>query len=200
MAHPLVCVEAMTQIFSLSPEAARIWISQFGVAAPFIYVALYAVNTVTLIPPIGILSLAAGLAFGPIVGFAVIMAGATIGTSVTFFIGRRLGRAFVERRLKGRFKSLDESLEKKGFATVFFFRVIPIVPYEVLNYASGLSKIRFRDYAVATFTGLIPGAGVAAFFGDSLTRPLSPRFILAIAALILLVGLPTIYLKWRRQK
>ncbi|PIQ81556.1 MAG: hypothetical protein COV76_08275 [Candidatus Omnitrophica bacterium CG11_big_fil_rev_8_21_14_0_20_64_10] len=184
---------------TINPSALRAWIAQFGAAAPFIYVALYAANTVTLLPPIGVLSLTAGLAFGPAIGFLAIMAGAMIGTSLTFLISRRLGRGFVEHRLKGRFKSLDEALERRGFATVLFFRVVPIVPYEALNYVSGLSKIRFRDYGLATFLGLLPGAAVAAFFGDSLTQPFSPKFIAAVGALVLLIAIPTIYLKLRRK-
>ncbi|MBI1953874.1 MAG: TVP38/TMEM64 family protein [Candidatus Omnitrophica bacterium] len=182
-----------------TPDTLRLWISQFGVMAPFLYVALYAANTVTLLPPIGILSLSAGLAFGPAIGFLAIMAGAMIGTSLTFLLGRRLGRGFVERRLKGRFKSLDEALERNGFATVLFFRIVPIVPYEVLNYGSGLSKIPFRDYGLATFLGLIPGAAVAAFFGDSLTQPFSPKFIAAIAAMAMMIAIPTLYLRVRRK-
>ncbi|MBI3615634.1 MAG: TVP38/TMEM64 family protein [Candidatus Omnitrophica bacterium] len=185
---------------AVNPEALRTWIAQFGAAGPLIYVALYAANTVTLLPPIGILSLTAGLAFGPAVGFAAIMTGATIGTSATFFISHRLGRGFVEHRLKGRFKSLDEALGSKGFATVLFFRIVPIVPYEALNYASGLSRIRFRNYALATFLGLIPGAAVAAWFGNSLTRPFSKEFLLALVALVILIAIPTITLKVRRKK
>lgn len=184
---------------TVNPAALRAWIAQFGAAAPFIYVALYAANTVTLLPPIGVLSLTAGLAFGPVIGFLAIMAGAMIGTSLTFLIGRRLGRGFVEKRLKGKFKSLDEALERRGFATVLFFRVVPIVPYEVLNYVSGLSKIRFLDYALSTFLGLLPGAAVAAFFGDSLTQPFSPKFIAAVGALVLLIAVPTVYVKLRRK-
>lgn len=184
---------------AVNPEALRAWIAQFGTAAPFIYVALYAANTMTLLPPIGVLSLTAGLAFGPTVGFFTIMAGATLGTAATFFISRRLGRGFVERRLKGRFKSLDEALGSKGFATVLFFRIVPIVPYEALNYVSGLSKIRFRDYAVSTFLGLLPGAAVAAFFGDSLTQPFSPKFTAAVGALVFLIAIPTVYVKLRRK-
>lgn len=184
---------------TINPQSLRNWITQFGSVGPLVYVLLYVVNTVTLLPPIGVLSLTAGLAFGPVVGFLAIMAGAMIGTSLTFLISRRLGRGFVERRLQGRFKSLDEALERKGFATVLFFRVIPLVPYEVLNYAPGLSKMRFRDYGLATFLGLIPGVGVAAFFGDSLTQPLSPKFLAAVGALALLIAIPTIYLKIRRK-
>ncbi|MBI3333413.1 MAG: TVP38/TMEM64 family protein [Candidatus Omnitrophica bacterium] len=185
---------------AVNPEALRAWIARFGATGPLIYVALYAANTVTLLPPIGILSLTAGLAFGPAVGFAAIMAGAAIGTSATFLISRRLGRGFVERRLKGRLKALDGALGSKGLATVLFFRVVPLVPYEALNYAAGLSPIRFRDYALATFLGLIPGAAVAAWFGNSLTRPFSKEFLLALIALAVLIAIPTVYLKLRRRK
>lgn len=184
----------------LTPDALRHWIGQVGAAAPFLYVALYAANTVTLLPPIGVLSLTAGFAFGPIVGFLGIMVGAMIGTSLTFRIGRRFGRAFVERRLKGKFKSLDAALERNGFSTVLFFRVVPIVPYEVLNYASGLSKIKFKDYGLATFLGLLPGAAVAAFFGDSLTQPFSLRFVAGLAALGILIAIPIVYLQRRRRR
>lgn len=184
---------------TINPEAFRHWISQFGAAGPFIFTGLYAANTVTLLPPIGVLSLTAGLAFGPVVGFFTIMAGALIGTSLTFWISRRFGRSFVEKRLRGRFKSLDEELTKSGIGTVLFIRVLPIVPYEVLNYTAGLSKIRFRDYGLATFLGLIPGAAIAAFFGDSLKEPLSPRFFAAAGALAVMIVVPILYLKLRKR-
>jgi uncharacterized membrane protein YdjX (TVP38/TMEM64 family) len=182
----------------MSPEAIRAWLVQFGIAAPLLYVGLYAVNTVTLFPPIGILSLTAGLAFGPLVGFLAIMVGAMIGTTATFWMSRGLGRGFVERRIKGRFKSLDEKLAGRGFGTVLFFRLVPIVPYEVLNYVSGLSRIRFRHYAVATFLGLLPGAAVAAWFGDSLLQPFSWRFLAGGGALVILIAIPILYLKRRK--
>ncbi len=167
---------------SFNPDAIRGWIGQFGALGPVVYVFLYALNTVTLLPPIGILSLTAGLAFGPLVGFVAIMAGAMIGTSATFFISRRLGRSFVDQWLKGKFKSLDERLGQRGFQTVFFFRMVPLVPYEPLNYVSGLSKITFRDYAGATVLGLIPGAAASAFLGDALLKPFSTRFFIVAGA------------------
>lgn len=183
----------------LHPDFFRSWLSQFGVWAPFLYAILYAANTVTLLPPIGVLSLTAGLAFGPVVGFLAIMAGAMIGTSATFWIGRRLGREFVERKLKGRLESLNENLSSKGFATILFFRLVPIVPYEMLNYASGLSKIRFRDYSLASLLGFLPGAAIAAWFGDSLTQPFSWKFVLGLGGLAVLIAIPALYIKRRRK-
>jgi uncharacterized membrane protein YdjX (TVP38/TMEM64 family) len=186
---------------NLTPEYLRSWIGSFGVWAPFVYILLYAVNTVTLLPPIAILSLTAGLAFGKVVGFLALMAGAMLGTTATFFISRKLGRGFVEKRLQGKFKALDEKLEQKGFATVFFFRAVPLVPYEVLNYVPGLSKITFRDYFFGTLLGLIPGVSISVFFGDSLaTIKENPgKFLLAVGAMALMIAIPALYLKFRKK-
>lgn len=186
---------------ALDPEVLRDWIQGFGAAGPFLYVLLYALNTVTLMPPIAILSLAAGLAFGKGIGFIALMGGALLGTTATFFLSRYLGRGFVEKRIQGRFKSLDEKLGQRGFPMVLFFRAVPIVPYEVLNYVAGLSKIRFRDYFWATLLGFIPGVTISVFFGDSLAslRSHPERFILALVALILLFVIPIVYMKVRRR-
>ena len=189
------CVNLKT----ITPAAIRDYIQGFGSLAAVIYIIAYALNTISILPPIAALSLAAGLAFGPVWGAIYLMSGAMIGTSSTFFISRFFGRNIVERLLKGRFKNLDELLEKRGFQTIIFFRVIPLAPYEVLNYIGGLSKIKFKDYFFATFLGLIPGVIIATFFGGTLGEVeglkdlFSPKFITALAALILIILIPVIY-------
>ncbi|MCQ9208758.1 MAG: TVP38/TMEM64 family protein [Omnitrophica bacterium] len=183
----------------LTPAALRDYIQGFGKLAPIIYILAYSLNTISVLPPIAGLSLAAGLAFGSLWGAIYLMIAALIGTSCTFFISRFFGRGFVERLLKGRFKNLDDLLKRRGFITVLFFRVVPLVPYEVLNYAGGLSKMRFRDYFFASFLGLIPGVIIASFFGGSLgeVRGLqdlfSLKFILASLALVLIIAVPFLY-------
>jgi hypothetical protein len=90
--------------------------------------------------------------------------------------------------------------------TVLFFRVVPLVPYEVLNYFCGLSKIKFRDYFWATFLGLIPGVVIAAFFGGSLgeinsVRDIfSSRFIFAIGLMVLIIAVPALYKIFNKSK
>ena len=82
---------------------------------------------------------------------------------------------------------------------VLFFRVIPLLPYEVLNYACGLSKIKFRDYFFATLLGLIPGVVIAAFFGEGLGQILTfrdifaPRFLVAAGLMAAILAVPAIY-------
>jgi uncharacterized membrane protein YdjX (TVP38/TMEM64 family) len=183
----------------LTPAAIRDYIRQFGNFAALIYIIAYALNTVSIFPPIGILSLAAGLIFGEALGAVYLLSGALTGTSITFILSRYFGRGLVEKMLKGRFKGLDEKLAEKGFMTVLFFRVIPLVPYEVLNYVSGLSGIKFRDYFFATFLGLIPGVFIAAFFGAGLGRIRSfgdiftPKFLGAFGLVICIILIPVIY-------
>jgi len=184
---------------SLTPASIRDYIQSFGKLAALVYILAYIFNTVSVIPPIAPLSLTAGLAFGAGWGALFLMLGAMIGTSATFAISRFFGRGLAEKMLKGRFKHLDEKLEGNGFMTVLFFRVIPLVPYEVLNYACGLSKIQFIDYFTATLLGLIPGVVIAAFFGGSLgeirslSDVLAPKFLIAVGLMLLILAVPTIY-------
>jgi uncharacterized membrane protein YdjX (TVP38/TMEM64 family) len=184
---------------ALTPASIRDYIQSFGNFAVIVYITAYVLNTISVFPPIAPLSLTSGLAFGSVLGAFYLMLGAMIGTSITFFISRFFGRALVEKALKGKFKDLDEKLEKNGFMTVLFFRVVPLVPYEVLNYFCGLSKIKFRDYFWATFLGLIPGVVIAAFFGGSLGEIssirdiFSPKFLIAVGLMVLIIVVPVLY-------
>lgn len=190
---------------SLTPAALRDFIQSFGKLAVLAYIIAYALNTVSIMPPIAALSLAAGLAFGAVWGALYLMIGAMIGTTVTFMISRYFGRSLIEKMLKGKFKDLDEKLANNGFMTILFFRVIPLVPYEVLNYAGGLSRIKFKDYFFATFLGLIPGVIVSAFFGGSLGEIKSfkdifaPKFLIAIGLMIAIIAVPAIYQVVRKR-
>lgn len=184
---------------SLTPAGLRDFIRSFGRLAVLVYIAAYALNTISIMPPIAALSLTAGLAFGAVWGALYLMIGAMIGTSATFLISRYFGRNFIDKMLKGKFKELDRKLGARGFMTVLFFRIIPLVPYEVLNYAPGLSSIRFRDYFLATLLGLIPGVIIAAFFGGSLGEIktfndiFAPKFLIAAGLMIGIIAIPVFY-------
>lgn len=192
---------------SLTPASIRDYIQSFGKAAAFVYIIAYVLNTISIVPPIGLLSLTAGLAFGAVWGAIYIMISAIIGTSITFIISRYFGRGLAEKLLKGKFKSLDKKLEKNGFMAVLVLRAL-YFPYEVLNYASGLTKIRFRDYFFGTFFGLIPGVVISAFFGGSLGEIkgfkdiFAPKFLFAVGLIAFIIAVPTIYqtVKKRRSK
>ena len=182
-----------------TPSDIRNYIRSFGDFAAAVYIITYILNTISVVPPIGALSLAAGLAFGAVRGGVYIMIAAMIGTSITFFISRHIGRRFLEKTLRGKLKALDAKLEKNGLSAVVFFRVIPLVPYELLNYGCGLTAITFKDYFLGTFLGLIPGVVIAAFFGGSLGEVkgfrdlLTPKFLVAAGMMALVILVPVIY-------
>lgn len=186
-------------IKNLNPASIRDYIQSFGKLSVLVYILTYTLNTISVFPPIAPISLTAGLAFGAVWGAIYLMISALIGTSITFMISRLFGRGLIEKILKGKFKNLNEKLERNGFLTILFFRVIPLVPYEILNYAPGLSKIKFKDYFFATLLGLIPGVVIAAFFGGSLGEIRSlkdifaPKFLIAVGFMVLVIVVPVIY-------
>ncbi len=198
--HEKVC----TQCFDLkmfTPENIRHTILGFGSWAIVVYVLLYALNTVSLIPPIGIMSLTAGFVFGPLLGTAALMLGAFLGTSATFFISRYFGARFVDRLVKGKAKDFRDKLDRNGFKVILFIRLVPILPWEVVNYASGLSRISYRDYIWGTLLGIFPAVVIQTFFADRLSRfdITDPTLLIAVGAFVLLGAVPALYLKRKKR-
>ncbi len=185
-----------------TPDVIKHFILGFGAWALAVFIFLYALNTISILPPIGIMSLAAGFIFGPFLGTVGIMTGALIGTSATFFIARIFGQNYVEGLLKGKAKEFEEKLNRNGFVTILFLRLIPLSPWEVVNYAAGLSKIKYQDYILATMIGILPAVLIQTFFADSLTdfNVRDPQFIAAVSAFLLLLFVPVIYLAINKKK
>jgi len=183
------------------PEEIRAAIQSVGFLAPLLYLLIYSIAPVFFVPG-WIITIAGGLAFGPLWGTVLTVVGATIGATLAFFVGRFLGRGFVTRLLKEKFKSvasLDEKAASRGFEVVFFLRLIPLVPFNVLDYMAGISKIGARDYILGTFLGIIPGTFAYVFLGSTLTQIKSWRFALAVGLLILLSLIPILYKRRNNQ-
>lgn len=179
-----------------TPTNIKNFILNFGVLAPAIFILIYAARAVILIIPVGVMSWVGGLAFGIWWGTVLILIGATLGSCLSFLVARYFGRDFIERfewLHKGRIKKFDEGIAQNGFKVILFVRLIPLFQYDAVNFGAGLSKIKFRDYALATFIGMIPGGFINALVGDSLENPVSVQFIVAVAAFVLLMFVPAIY-------
>ncbi len=176
----------------IKPQAIRSTIQSVGPLGPLLYLLIYSIAPVFFFPG-WVLSVAGGLAFGPLWGTLLTLVGATIGATLAFFVARYLGRDTVARILKGKIKTLDDQAAVHGFKVIFFLRLIPLVPFNVLDYIAGFSKISARDYVLGTFLGTIPGTFVYVYLGHSLTDIYSWQFVLAIGLLILLALIPMLY-------
>ncbi len=160
-------------------------VEEAGVAGPVVFVVLYTLLTVLLFPG-SVLTLAAGVLFGVAAGTALTVVGATIGATLAFLVARRLGRAQVEQVAGRRAVALDRWLAGHGISAVLLLRLVPLVPFNLLNYAAGVTGVRLRDYVLGTFVGIIPGTFAYAALGGTLNNPRSPEFLGAVALVVVL--------------
>lgn len=163
----------------------RTLIDATGVAGPVVFVVLYAALTVSMVPGT-IPSLAAGLVFGPLLGSLLVVVGATLGAVGAFEVARRLGRRRAAGWIGRRIPAADRWLDHQGLVGVLALRLIPVVPFNALNYALGLSAVRRRPYVVGTAIGIVPGSVAFVALGDGITDPGSPGFVAAAIAVAVL--------------
>jgi uncharacterized membrane protein YdjX (TVP38/TMEM64 family) len=137
--------------------------------APLAYVIIYTVATALALPG-SILTIAGGAVFGFGWGSVLTTIGANLGANAAFGLARELGRDGVERLIGARLKGLDAATQQHGFVGLLVLRLIPLVPFNALNFGSGLTAIRLRDYSLATVVGILPGTLVYTFFADALVQ------------------------------
>lgn len=157
---------AMVYRDRLDVEAVEAWLAGFGLIAPLIYLALYAVGTVAFLPG-ALFALAGGALFGPVWEALLNLAGATIGASLAFLMARYLAGDWVARRTGGRMKRLIEGVEAEGWRFVAFVRLVPLFPFNLTNYALGLTRIGLLSYVATSFIAMAPGAIAYTWLGHA---------------------------------
>lgn len=147
-------------------EAAVTWVDGLGALAPFAFIALYVVVTISMIPA-SLLSIAAGALFGLATGTLVVAAGATLGMAATFLIARYLARPAVERRMAHypRFAAVDRAVGEGGWKIVALLRLSPALPFNLQNYLYGLTAIRFWPCILASAVAILPGTFMYVYLG-----------------------------------
>jgi uncharacterized membrane protein YdjX (TVP38/TMEM64 family) len=173
-----------------TPLQMRAWAQSIGVAAPLLFLLGHALVTVAPIPRT-VFTLAAGLLFGPVLGVGLSLVATTLSAVLAFGLVRRLAggviRPYLDRRI---LRTVDARLRRRGWLAVASLRLIPAVPFSMLNYCSALSSIAFRHYLAGT-AGIVPGSVAVVVLGDALTGTTSPT-LLAVslaAAAIGVIGL-----------
>lgn len=172
----------------VSTDDVERWVRDSGPVGPLAFVAIYALLTVALVPGT-LASLAAGALFGPVPGTALTVIGATIGATGSFVVGRRLGRAQVQRLTGDRARGVDGWIAGHGLRAVLVLRLAPIVPFNVANVALGTTSVSLRDYVAGTAIGIVPGSAAYVALGSSVTEPGSTEFVLSVTALLVLTAL-----------
>ena len=188
----------------LEQNALRELIQGYGMLAPVIYMLVYTVAPALFLPGLPI-TIAGGILFGPFWGVIYTIISATAGACLAFLISRYIARDWVEKKLRSpRWRRLDEGVEKHGWKIVAFTRLIPLFPFNLLNYAFGLTKISFLQYAVTTFVCMLPACIAFIVFSSSLLDlikgKVSPAFVVGLGLVILVSLIPLFYNRYKAKK
>jgi uncharacterized membrane protein YdjX (TVP38/TMEM64 family) len=169
-AHAPVLAQGATSTQTFNPQTllreALQWVESLETVGTIAFVGIYILATVAFIPG-SVLTLGAGVVFGVVAGSFYVFIGATLGATAAFLVGRYLARDWVAQKIAGndKFRSIDEAVGREGFKIVLLTRLSPVFPFNVLNYAYGLTGVSLKDYVLGSI-GMIPGTILYVYIGS----------------------------------
>ncbi len=184
--------------YELRPSDVRDVVLSFGWWGPLVFILIYAVGPLIFLPT-SVLSLGAGLAFGVWPGVLYIIVGATAAAVTGYVMARLFGRSVLNVDRYPWSEKLFTQMEQRGFLYVFVLRLIPLVSFDLLSYAAGIAKVRFRLFLFATVLGMIPGTLAYSFLGASLASGSVTTVFIAALVFVSLIGV-TYYFRKPVQK
>ncbi|MGD9506514.1 MAG: TVP38/TMEM64 family protein [Syntrophobacteraceae bacterium] len=158
-----VCLFRFTSLRdNLTAEALGRFVNAAGAWGPLLYIAFYAAGVCLLLPGTLLTGIGAAI-FGAYWGFVYVWLGAMVGACGAFWIGRTMGRDLAASLIGDRLRKYDEAIERNGFATVLYLRLV-YFPFTPMNFGMGLTSVRFRDYLFGTGLGILAGSFILTFF------------------------------------
>lgn len=195
---------AVTYRGHLDAAALQGWVQSSGVAAPLVFILIYAAAALLFIPG-SVITLAGGALFGAVLGTIYSLTGATLGAGAAFLLARYVGADWVERKTGGRLKQLKQGVESEGWRFVAFVRLMPLFPFNLLNYALGVTRIKLTHYVLATFIFMAPGAFAYSYLGYAGRETVAggqgliQKILIALALLAVLAFVPRLIVRLRQK-
>ena len=185
------------------PTQLQGWLRSTGMWASVFYLLLYTIATVLVMPSTP-LNLLGGALFGPWLGTLWASVGAIVAAMITFAFTRTIGRNAVSRRLSGRWQALDAELQRGGLFYMIAIRLVPFMPYSLLNFAAGLTSVSYRDYLLGTLVGTTPGILPYVLLGSSGLRAVQTGDLIPLLGALALTGIliaaTTVYRRRQRLR
>jgi uncharacterized membrane protein YdjX (TVP38/TMEM64 family) len=181
------------------------WVGQLGWLAPLAFIAAYIVATVFFLPGL-LFTLAGGALFGPWLGTLYSLTGATLGAGLAFLAARYLARDWVAQRAGARLRQLIDGVDAEGWRFVAFVRLVPLFPFNLLNYALGLTRIPLLHYLLTSFVFMAPGGAAYSYLGYAGREAAGgsagfvKKILLAIAIIATIAFMSRILLRLRKRK
>lgn len=183
----------------IEPTQIQAWLKSVGIWAPIAYIALYVVATVLVLPSTA-LNLTGGAIFGPWLGTVWTSLGAIIAAIVAFAFTRTVGREAIAKRLAGRWQAMDAQMRQGGLFYMFAIRLVPIMPYGLVNFAAGLTSISFKDYLLGTVIGTVPSVLPFVLLGSSGLKAFTTGDVLPLVGALALTGILVGGSTWYRRR
>ena len=147
------------------------WVRATGAKGAIVYALAYVAATLLFLPG-SILTAGAGFAYGPLWGVLLVSPVSVLASTLAFVVSRYVARTLISRRMEGhpRFAAIDAAIGESGFKIVLLLRLSPILPFNLLNYALGVTRVRLRDYVMASWLGMLPGTFLYVYLGSLVTN------------------------------
>jgi uncharacterized membrane protein YdjX (TVP38/TMEM64 family) len=185
-------------IGGIDPQQLQKWLETMGMFAAVIYIVLYTVGTLLILPSTP-LNLTGGAIFGIWWGTLWTTIAALVAAIAAFAFTRTIGRELVSHKLAGRWSAVDAEIRQGGLFYLFAIRLLPIIPYGIVNFVAGLTSIKFKDYLIGTLLGTLPGVLPFVMMGAGITE-LSQGNILPLMAAFALTGILVGGATWYRRR
>ncbi len=182
-------------------------VESVGPWGPVLLAGAYVVACVLFVPG-SVLTLGAGFLFGVVRGTIAVSVGSVLGATAAFLVGRTLLRGWIEKRIAAypRFQAIDRAVGKEGFKIVLLVRLSPVFPFNLLNYAFGLTNVRLWQYVLASWIGMLPGTLMYVYLGSALKsladvaagapKGGTPQTVFFVAGLVMTPFVKTLFQKW----
>ena len=174
------------------------YISNYGKYAAVCFLLIFSLKPILLFLPSSMMSIAAGMIFGPFIGFLLNLVGFFLSATLGFYLARFLGKDFVDKLLKGKAVKINSNLEKSGIKILFFIRFTPVIPFDAISYACGLSKMKYKDFIIGSMLGVFFETLCYAFIGESIFTPFSYKFLIPAGLVISAIGITTYIYKRKK--
>ncbi len=183
----------------LCPDLIKSWLKNSGIWAPVTYIVIYVVATILVLPSTA-LNLTGGAIFGPWLGTFWTSVAAIVAAIASFIFARTIGHEAVSRRLAGRWQAIDAEVQQGGVFYMFAIRLVPIMPYGLVNFAAGLTSVSFKDYLIGTILGTVPGVLPFVLLGSSGLKAIRTGEMMPLVGALALLGMLVAGSTWYRRR
>ena len=183
-------------------NAIKASLDKLGIYAPVMFIGLYIIGTLFFLPG-SLLTLAGGALFGPWLGTLYNLTGATLGATLAFMLSRYIGSEWIQQKASGILQKLLDGVEAEGWRFIAFVRLVPLFPFNLLNYALGLTRIKLIPYMLTTWICMLPGGFAYTWLGHAGSEAASgskntmQNILIAIALLAIVVYIPRVLKKFK---